>query len=88
MSEPAAPIETFARFQAGFFASDVDHCFLLDFMAFVRWACWKRVCLIVFVSRRFGPSWLTRSTLRRGRQFFRFSQIAHILDFHVVSCLS
>ena len=32
---PAAPIETFARFQAGFLSSEDFHCFLSVFIDFV-----------------------------------------------------
>ena len=34
--QPAAPIETFARFQAGFLSSEDFHRFLLIFMVFYR----------------------------------------------------
>ena len=41
---PAAPIETFARFQAGFLSSEDFHRFLLIFINFMIsmdcWACW------------------------------------------------
>ena len=37
-SGPAAPIETFARFQAGFLSSDDFHCVLLIFIGFHRFS--------------------------------------------------
>ena len=55
---PAAPIETFARFQAGFLSSEDFHCFLSIFIdlydfdgllgllglleGLVSWLCWKQ----------------------------------------------
>ena len=61
----AAPIETFARFQAGFSSSEDFHRFLwifIDFMISMDcWACWK-VWFLGFVGSRLEAWSLTRST--------------------------
>ena len=60
---PATPIETFARFQAGFLSSEDFHRFLSIVIDF----CWK-VWFLGFVGSRLEAWSLTRSTLRRGRR--------------------
>ena len=60
---PAAPIETFARFQAGFLSSEDFHCFLSIFIDFYDFYRFSQILVDFHVFRGMGAKGYLRNDL-------------------------